>query len=167
MVMLPVINRLNAIAVADQMQRPSPGGPERERKNSVEFFDEIDPPFLVAVQQDLGVCPRSKLMARRQQIFSELRKVVNLAIENNPDGLVLVRHRLMACGTEVDDAQAAVSQRDRLIGVGENFDAAVVGAAMGNGGGHATDQIVIGLAPDSGNATHAMFRWGVGSGSRL
>ena len=97
-------------------------------------------------------------MARRQQIFSELRKVVNLAIEDNPDGLVLVRHRLMACGAEVDDAQAAVSQRDRLIGVGENFDAAVVGAAMRNGGRHATDQIVIGLAPDSGNATHEKFR---------
>jgi len=64
----------------------------------------------------------------------------------------------MACGTEVDDAQAAVSQRDRLIGVGENFDAAVVGAAMRNGGRHATDQIVIGLAPDSGNATHEKFR---------
>src|SRR5207302_5548857 len=149
------------------MKQSAFGIPRRERKNAVQFSDEIDPPFLVAVKQDLGVRPRSKLMARRQQIFAELRKVVNLAIEDNPDGLVLVRHRLMACGAEVDDAQAAVSQRDRLIGVGENFDAAVVGAAMRNGSGHPTDQFLVGFTPDSSDATHAMFRWGVGSVSRL
>src|SRR3989442_15921263 len=100
------------------MKQFASGIPQRERKNSVEFFDEVHPPFLIAVKQDLGVCPRSELVARRQQIFAELRKVVNLAIEDNPDSLVLVRHRLMARGAEVDDAQAAVSQRDGLIGQG-------------------------------------------------
>src|SRR5204862_5439596 len=73
MVLLPVIERFDAVAVASQMEQLAFGIPQRKRKNAVELPDEIDPPLFVAVQQDFGVGARTKLMAGSHELFAKFR----------------------------------------------------------------------------------------------
>src|SRR5438874_2419369 len=103
------------------------------------------------MDQHLGIGARAKLMAGREQQFAELGEIVDLAIEDDPDGGVLIGHRLVAGGAEVDDAQPAVPERNRLSGSGEYPDSRVVRPAMSNGFRHSTDQVLIRFAPDSSN----------------
>ncbi len=45
-------------------------------------------------------------MALSHQGLAEFLKIVNLSVENHPDGAIFVGDRLMTC-LEIDDAQAA------------------------------------------------------------
>ena len=110
-------------------------------------------------------------------MFAEFGEVVNLAIEDNPDGFIFVGHRLMTGRAEVDDAQAAVPERNCVSGAGEYPDPTVVRPAMSHSFGHPADQVLIRLAPYSSNAAHACSgpepfaqrrpHWDVGQASRL
>src|SRR6266850_2129790 len=53
-------------------------------------------------------------MACRFELGAQLAEVVDLAVEHDPDGTVLVVDRLMA-GREIDDAQAPHAERDALV----------------------------------------------------
>ena len=94
-------------------------------------------------------------MAARLEVGAQLAIVVDLAVEDDPDGAVLVADRLVAAG-EVDDAAAAACPRPtRAVDV----DAFVVGAPVNDGLTHRPDDsrldllvpIVIEL---SGDAAH-------------
>ena len=62
---------------------------------------------------------------RRLQVVAQLLEVVDLAVEDAPDGAVFVAHGL-AAGGEVDDAQPAHGQ----TGAGRHVEALVVRAPM-------------------------------------
>jgi hypothetical protein len=48
--------------------------------------------------------------------LAQFLKVINLAVENDPGGLIFVRHRLMAA-CHINNAQAAEAQPDGVFGM--------------------------------------------------
>src|SRR5258706_4268022 len=75
-------------------------------------------------------------MPALQQVLAQLLKVVNLPVEDDPDGSVLVANRLMP-RVEIDDAQAPHAKPHRTVHV----DACIVRTAMPDRPAHASDQI--------------------------
>ena len=59
----------------------------------------------------MSVCERKRWPARLE-LGPQRGVVVDLAVEDDPDRPVLVGHRLVAGGREVDDRQAAMAERD-------------------------------------------------------
>src|SRR5256885_11782687 len=91
-------------------------------------------------------------VSTRQQPFSMLTKVVDFAIEDDPDRPVLVAHGLMAGGRKVDNREAAESQthlRRRIVP-----RACVVRTAMRDGAGHRFEQLRAMVANISADAAH-------------
>ena len=76
-----------------------------------------------------NVCPS------RSQRGAQLAVVVDLAVEDHPDGAVLVGDRLVA-GRDVDDAQAPHAERDAVLDV----EALVVRSAVADDVAHALQQ---------------------------
>jgi len=62
--------------------------------------------LFVEMHQDLGVALGAKTMARANQGRAQFAIVVDLAVEDHPNGPVFVRDGL-AAGGEIDDAEAA------------------------------------------------------------
>ena len=115
-------------------------------------------PLLVGVDDDLGVAVRAEGVAGGLELGAQLAVVVDLAVVDEPDGLVLVGDGLVAA-LAVDDAQAAVAEADgrRLEGAG------VVGAAVHDGGGHAPEKLPVGRAGEAEDAAHERkLSWGLG-----
>jgi hypothetical protein len=73
----------------------------------------------------LGIASRTVSMPARLQLLGKLGVVVDLTIENDPDGTVLVADWLMAV-SQINDAEATHSDAD----IPGNENAGVVGAAM-------------------------------------
>jgi hypothetical protein len=109
---------LLAEAVASKQQAPAPLVPQREREHSLERVHEGLAVLLVEVHQHLGVRARREAMPARAQILTQLRVIVDLAIERHPHRAVLVAERLMA-SLDIHDRQAANadSHSSREIGV--------------------------------------------------
>src|SRR5262245_26483400 len=57
----------------------------------------------------------AKAVSGRTQFTAQSQVVIDLAVEDNPDGFVLVGHWLGGSGAEVDDGEAAVRQPDSPI----------------------------------------------------
>ena len=115
-------------------------------------------PLLVGVDDDLGVTVRAEDVAGGLELGAQLAVVVDLAVVDEPDGLVLVGDRLVSA-LAVDDAQAAVAEADgrRLEGAG------VIGAAVHDGGGHTPEKLPVGRAGEAEDAAHKRkLSWGLG-----
>src|SRR3989304_3534955 len=95
------------------------------------MVEESIPKLLVGVDQDLGVSVRAEHMPAVLQASPNLLEVVDLAIEDRPDGLPFIRHRLLA-GGQIDDREAAHAQPDLVRGV----VAIIIRAAMPQAGRH-------------------------------
>src|SRR5438045_4245661 len=68
-------------------------------------------PLLVTVDQDLGVgVVGREYMAGRLKMLAELRRIVDLTIEDDPDRSVLVPHRLCAA-LDIEHREPAMSQK--------------------------------------------------------
>jgi hypothetical protein len=76
-------------------------------------------------------------VATRQQIPAERLKIVNLAVKNDPDGLIFIGHWLAAT-CQIDDGQPAVAQ----TGVAVQMYSVAVRPSMKEGGKHALDVIL-------------------------
>ena len=63
------------------------------------------------MRQDLSIRALSEYVAMGLELMPEFAVVVDLAIEDGPDGSVCVRHRLRSGWRQVDDAQARVNER--------------------------------------------------------
>ena len=110
------------------------------------------------MDDDLAVAAGAEGVAGGLELGAQLAVVVDLAVVDEPDGLVLVGDGLVAAGA-VDDAQAAVAEADggRLEGAG------VVGAAVHEGRGHAPEKLPVGRAGETEDAAHARgLSWGRG-----
>ena len=71
----------------------------------------------------IGVCTKS--MSFPYEFFTKFDVVEDLAVERDPQGAVIVRHRLTAA-CEINDAQARVPEAHARL----DMDAPIVGAAM-------------------------------------
>jgi hypothetical protein len=89
------------------------------------------------------------------ELRPDVRMVVDLAVEDDPDRLVLVRQRLMA-GRQIDDAQPAVAERRLIV----HEQSRIVWAAMRDDVAHRDDaRAVVSVQPtcpyDSRDPAHA------------
>ena len=101
--------------------------PNGQTEHAIETIEDPGAPFFVAVNDNLSVAICFELMAFALQLASELFKIVNLAVEDYPNGFFCIRHRLMPTG-EINDRQPPEAQTDRT----GNEEAFVVGSAMSN-----------------------------------
>src|SRR5216684_3123763 len=98
------MQRLFAQAVARQKQRLPSLVVQGDGKHSSQPFHAIRPHLLIQVDDDLSVAVRIEAVTAGFQFSAKLRKVVNLAVENNPDALVFIVDGLPPAG-EVNDAK--------------------------------------------------------------
>ncbi len=130
----PVVNELDARGVARDDKALASIVPEGKPEHPVEPVQDLGSPLLVAMDDDLGVRACAEDVAERFELASQFRKVVDLAVEDDPHRFLRVRHWLMAAG-EVDDRESSESQADRS----REVIALVVGSAMCNRACHCLD----------------------------
>ena len=154
-----VVERLDAevVAAQDELAVALAQVGDGERPHAVEARATGRAPLLVGVHDDLGVAGGAKGVAGGLELGAQLAVVVDLAVVDEPDGLVLVGRRLVAAGA-VDDAQPAMAETDARALKG----AGVVGTAMQQRGRHAAEQLAVGSAGETEDAAHAESSPGVG-----
>ncbi len=109
--------RLLAHPVAGQDERAAGRVPDRQGEHPAQQAEHPRPLVLVEVDEDLGVALRAERMPLGLQPTAQRGEVVDLAVEDRPDGAVLVRERLMPAG-QVDDRQPAEAQRGVVVAIG-------------------------------------------------
>ena len=109
-VVLGVVERLDADAVSGEEQRPAASIPQGDAEHPAEVRERVLAPLLISVHDRLGIGIGVELVPVRGELRAQLAVVVNLPVEDHPDGSVFVANRLVAAG-EVDDAQAAHAER--------------------------------------------------------
>ena len=97
-----------------------------EAIHAAQAIDQALAPFLVSVNEDLGVRIAMEYVTRGLELGAQLLEVVNLAIEHNEHGAVLVAHGLSTRLGEIENRQAAETERDAVLDMGS----AHVGAAV-------------------------------------
>src|SRR5205807_489579 len=99
--------------------------PDGKREHAPQMLHAALAVLLVKVDDRLRVAAAAEAMPAGLEQRMKLRVVVDLAVEDDPDGFVLVAHRLMAAGA-VDDAKPGVPERHEVVAE----RARVVGPAM-------------------------------------
>src|SRR5260221_10563910 len=122
-----VIERLLAEAVAGEKQRLFPLVPQRKGKHAAEALQTIRAPFLPGVNDDLGIRMGAEAMSPVRQLCRKGLEIVDLAIERDDNGVVLVEQRLLAPG-DADDGEPAMAETDGA----RQMEAAAVRTAMGD-----------------------------------
>lgn len=128
---LPVEERLLAKRIPGEEQLLLPFVPDRQGEHAVELLHAALALLLIQVDNDLGIAPRGEDVAARLQLSAQLPVVVDLTVEDDPAGAVLVGERLMA-GLDVDDAQPSAGKPYWAV----EKEAFVVRASMGDGPSH-------------------------------
>src|SRR5207248_8687144 len=82
-----------------------------EGEHATQPMHTLGSPRLPGGKDDLRVGARAESRAACLELLAQRRKVVDLAVEDDPDRVVGVRHRLGA-GHEVDDRQPTVAEPD-------------------------------------------------------
>ena len=108
--------RLHPEAVSGEEHASLPTVVDREREDPTQAGDHLLAEFLVQVNQHLSVGGTTEAVAAVLQLGREVPVVVDLAVVDDVDAGVLVRHRLMARRREVDQRQAAVDELAVLVG---------------------------------------------------
>src|SRR5438067_5613303 len=102
--------RLHAIAIASEQQRPAPLVINSEREDAAELVDQTLAHLLVQMDKHLGVRRAAKPMTASLQIDAEFARVVDLAVEDDQDLTVFVRERLVPRRRKVDKRKAAMHE---------------------------------------------------------
>ena len=128
--------------------------PNDEGEHAPQLFGQRLAPFLVAVQQHLGVRVGGEHVARRGELLAQLHEVVNFAVEHRHEVFVLVEHGL-AAALQVDDGQPPVPQRRLPV----HIKALAVRPAVGDEVGHGLQGLfrffkLVLCANKAGNSTH-------------
>src|ERR1051326_376035 len=108
--------------------------PDGEREHAAEACDAIGAVLLVRVNNGLAIGSVAVAMARGFERGTQRGMVENLAVEDQPQVAVLVRHRLMAA-RDVYNGEAAEPEIAPWIAIISE----VIWAPMTNGIGHALD----------------------------
>ena len=120
-----IMKRLHPKPVPRQPERAGARIEQREGEHAVEAMDALLAPLAIAMKNDFGVAMGAKDMALRLQFGAHFREIVDFAVEDDRQALILGQHRLRAAG-QVDDRQAQMAQAHARRGP----NAAAVGTAM-------------------------------------
>lgn len=154
------VEGLDAKRVAGEHDAPLARVPDREGEHPVEAVDHGGAEVFVEVDEHLGVGVRAEGVAPFE-FAAERAEVVDLAVEGDPDGPVLVGHGLVPGGRQVEDGEPPVREADGAVDV----HARVVGAAVPDGVGHRAEEVGGGVTAgvtedEAGDATHAVVGTG-------
>src|SRR5437870_10514948 len=143
--------------VSRQQQTFSAFIPECKREHPTQPLHAVGPKLLVQVNDHLRVRAGVEAVATSFQCRAQLWEVVDLPIEDDPDGSVLVVDGLMS-GRQVDDTQSAHAQTGTALSV----DSFVVRSAVHDGLAHLVDvctagQIVMLSTDDACYSTHGFL----------
>ena len=105
---------LDADAIACEQEPPAAPIPQRECKHATKVMDDIRAPLLVAMDDRFAVALGTKYMPIGLKRPSQLAKVVDLTVGNQPDRTIFIAERLLP-GRRVDDRKATVRQRHRAL----------------------------------------------------
>src|SRR6185312_6944533 len=153
-----IVKRLLSQAVAREKENVAVAVVQREGEHAAKSLDAIAAPLLPGMDDHLGVAPCAEAVAGTLEFRNQLLEIVDFAVENDCDRMVLVEHRLLAMG-DVDNGEPAVTKADAAIDV----ESRSVRPAMGKGIGHPHQQRAVDRAggaeiENAGNAAHAMNR---------
>ncbi len=109
----PIVKGLDADPVPGEQESLLLEVQEGEGEHPVQLLDAGGAAFFVQVDDDFGIGVRLELVAFLLKLSPQFAEVIDLAVEHNPDGAVLVAHRLPAGLGEVNDGQARVTESDR------------------------------------------------------
>ena len=147
-----VIERLLPEPVARQQQGAIAGIPDGVGEHAAQLRNAAGAFFFVEVHQRFGVAVGFEAVAGAKQICAQFPEIVDLAVEDYPDGSVFIRHGLVA-GREIDDAEPPHPEAAAAV----DMIAFVIRAAIPDLIAHGADlgQIGVPLSQDlSGDATH-------------
>src|SRR2546428_6701167 len=117
--------------------------------------DEIRSILLIQMDDHLRIGMRLERVAAADHLLSQCLEVVDLAVEDHPDGAVFVRQRLMT-GVQINDAEPPHAQSDVVA----DKEAAVIRSPMRDGRAHAlhffSADRAASEAQNSRNATHVV-----------
>ena len=133
-----IIERLLAEAVTSEEQRLLPGIPQCKGKLPVEAIETRRAPLLPGVDDDLGVAAGAEHVAQPCQLGHQRLEVIDLAVIDDTDRLILVEQRLVT-GGQIDDRQAAVAEPQPRC----QMEAVAVRSAMPEDIGHMAQQAPI------------------------
>ena len=152
-----VVERLDAEAVARDQGSPARRVPDAERELAAQPARQLLAGLLEEVREDLGVAAGAEGMALALQLGADRLVVVELAVLDAPERLVLVGEGLVA-RDDIDDAEPARSERDPGCGV----EPAVVRAPVRHDVRHPLEHLetdnLPGPPPDLDDSTDATHR---------
>ena len=129
--------------------------PDDKGEHPPKFLQKLRAVFLVAVEQHLRVGGGLEDVAFFDQLFPQLPEVVDLAVEGEDLGAVLVEDRLGAA-FQVDDGQPPEPHRDAFV----HIVVVLVGPAVDNLVGHGLDDgQTVALKAVCGKAGKAAHRY--------
>ena len=111
-VAVDVVKRLDAEAVAGAEQALPLLIPDGEGEHADKAFQAGRPPGVISLKDHFGVAFGAKRVAERFQFLAQLEVVVDFAVERQPQLLARHCHWLVTGRREIEDRQAAVSERD-------------------------------------------------------
>jgi hypothetical protein len=154
-VALGVVERPHPDPIASQDQAALGAIPQREGPLAVHPIEGVLAPLLPGVEDDLGVALGAEAVAGGDELRAQLDVVEDLAVEDDPQSLVLVGHRLLAAG-QIDDRQAGVGQPGARVAVGpELVGPAVVHRPQHPGQSRGLGSRAVAQRDQTGDATHA------------
>jgi hypothetical protein len=93
--------------------------PSRSRASTtrpaVEALDAVRAPLGVSFEDDFGIPLREKTMAFGGQLVAQLPVIVDAAVEDDGQAELRIDHRLLRCGSEIDNAQPPMAERDAVL----------------------------------------------------
>ena len=149
---LIVVERLDAEDVTRAKELAGAHVVHHEAVHATQAIDQTLSPLLIAVHEDLGVGVAVERVPRGLELGAELLKVVDLAVEHHEDRAVLVAHGLGASLGEVENGQAAETQRHAIFDMGS----AHVGTAVDNAIHHRLENalVVLNMAGKTYESAH-------------
>jgi len=150
-----IVEGLDAQPVPGEERPLLPRVPDQEGEHPVQLVKAGLAIFFVEMEDHLSIRVGGKPVPLPCQALADLEVIVYLPVKDDPDGPVLIAHRLVTAG-DVDDTQAAMGQGRVPVEV----KALVVRAAMGEGTGHCPYNALIngsltGWLDDTRDAAHS------------
>src|SRR5205814_10667927 len=93
-----VIDELDTHGIPRHDQPPFLHIPNSDAKHAIKMIKDFGPPFFVPMNNHLSIAPCPEMMAALFKFSTQLLEIVNLAVEDDPDGFLRVGHRLMTTG---------------------------------------------------------------------